>query len=235
MKEKGMTKLVTPALVFAITVVFIFILPPNITGQSTYEARTIEIIKKLSAEIDQFVKDHEDPDRKFIARKFPIDHSSREDTWEWKEMKSWDETDAYFKDYWSFLSVGVHIKDSLVVYVHTGEWSDSGDWAFYVSYYYDDKGRLLQIATDYRTLVDDIKILDFQYFNDSGQVVEHTVEYYALGWGGNQKLSEKPEHMESPINDIPVYLRVSDLPFYSLLKTKPTKGNILLGENAWRE
>jgi len=208
----------TLAFVLGISIVFISMLSPMLLGQSTGEERTLEIIKKLSAEIDQYVKDHEDPDRKFIARKFPIDHSSREDTWEWKEVKSWDETDAYFKDYWSFLRVGVYFKNSRVVYVHTGKWSDSGDWAFYVSYYYDDKGRLLQIATDYRTLVDDIKILDFQYFNDSGQVLDHTVEYYTLGPGADQKLAEKPEHMGTPIHDIPVYLKVSDLPFYTQLK-----------------
>jgi hypothetical protein len=34
----------------------------------------------------------------------------------------------------------------------------------------------------------------------------------------DQKLSEKPESMIIPIHDIPVYLKVSDLPFYSLLK-----------------
>jgi hypothetical protein len=203
----------------------IFLSSANILGQRFREKRTVEAIKKLSAEIDQYVKEHEGSDRKFIARKFPLDHSSNKDLWEWKEVKSWDEAKAYVEDYWGSLSVGVWTRDSEIIYVSTCEGSDSGDWAFYVDYYYDEKGRLIQAATDFRTLVDDIKVLDFQYFDDHGQMLDHVVEYYALGWGGNKKLPEKPEHMQNPIWPIPLYVNVADLPIYSLLKTGGSKKN----------
>jgi hypothetical protein len=217
-KEKVMVKVNPSALVLGINIVFLSMLSSCLLSQSNPEASAIETAKKLSAEIDRYVKDHRDANRKIIARKFPLDRSSKEDSWEWKEVKSWREADAYFKDYWSYLSAIVWIRNSRIIYVLSSEGTDSGDWAFYLQYYFDDKGRILQIAADYRTLVDDIKVLDFQYFNDSGQVLDHTVEYYALNPGEDQKLSEKPEEMETPIHEIPVYFKVSDLPFYSLLK-----------------
>jgi hypothetical protein len=227
-KEKVVAKVRPSAFFFVINIVFLSMLSACLLSQYNPEASAIETVKKLSAEIDRYVKDHKDANRKFIARKFPLDLSSKEDSWEWKEVKSWDKSYAYFKDYWSALSAIVWIRNSRIIYVRSTEGTDSGDWGFNLEYYFDDQGRILQIAADYRRFIGDdiIKVLDFQYFNDSGQVLDHTVEYHAINWGedgkrSEKKLSEKPEEMQTPIfdiPDIPVYLKVSDLPFYSLLK-----------------
>ncbi len=218
-----MLKYETSSLILGICIVFLSALPPNVLSQSAREVRTLETVKKLSAGIDQYVRDHKKTDLKFLARKGPTDFRPRKvDSWEWKEVKSWDETEAYFKDYWSFLSVGVCIKDSQIAYVNTGEWSGSGDWAFYVSYYYDDKGRLLQIATDFRSATDKQKVLDFQYFDEYGGVFDHVIEYYDML--SEQKLAEKPD-MQIKIHEIPIYLRVADLPVYPLLKVGLPKRN----------
>jgi len=178
----------------------------------------IEDIQGRSAEIDQYVKDNQDSSQKLIARMNPLDHSSPGDSWEWKRIENWDEANDYFKGYWSFLEVAVWTKDSKVAFVETDESSDSGDWAINIQYYFDDRERLLQISTDFRTHIDKMKTLDFQYFDESGQMLGHTVDYYALGDKTSQKLSVDPETLEQPIHEIPVYLNASELPFYGLIQ-----------------
>jgi hypothetical protein len=230
-----MAKIKPSVLVICVNMVFLSIFSPPVMSQSTSEVRNIKAIKKLSAEIEQYVNDHQEPDRKFMARASPEGRFSRESPWEWKEYKSEDEAEIFFERFNGYQEARVWLRDSHVVCVGFDRWSGSGDWFFYLKYLFDNQGRIIHIKADYRTAVDDIKVLDFQYFNKKGYVLDHVVEYYAIGWGGNQKLPEKPELMEAPIRDIPNYLKVSDLPFYSLLRTKPPKGNILLGENAWGE
>ena len=191
-------------------------------SRNSCQERTLEAVKALATEIDQYIKDYAEAARKYIARRYPVDENrKRRDTWEWKEVKYWDESGAFFKDHYGYSDAGVHIRNESVVYVHTDTWSESGDWHFYVNYYYDDKGRLLQVAADFRSSPDYIKILDFQYFNEYGGVLDHVIEYYDLHTG--QKFSEKPQ-LEIETHDIPVYLKVSDLPFYSLLKAGLAQG-----------
>lgn len=224
-----MAKVILSALVLGVNFFFLSIFSPTLLSQTNPQASAIETIKKLSAEIDQYIRDHEVPYRELIGR------LTSEEDWEWKEPKSASEEEAFFEGYMNFKKASVYFRDSQVIHVSLSEWSDSGDWAFDLEYYFDDQGRILQIAADFRTLVDDIRVLDFQYFSKSGKVLDHTVEYYSLGRGEDQKLNEKPENMQNPMWDIPIYLKVSDLPFYSVLKTTPPKGNMLLGKNAWGE
>jgi len=220
----------TSALVLGICIVFLSALPANVLSQSAREVRTLETVKKLSAEIDQYIEDNKDQERIFGARR------SEQGLWEWKELGSEDEEAIFFEGGGNYQLAAVWVRSSHVVFVTIFEGNDEvGDWSISIKYYFESKGRIIQVATDYRTLIDDIKVLDSQYFNNSGQVLEHSVEYYGLGWRGNQKLTEKPEHMMTPIHKIPVYFKVSDLPFYSLLKTISPKGNLLFRGNGWGE
>ena len=206
----------TQAFVISLGSFLVNILSPCGPCDKNLQERTLETVKSLAAQIDQYIKDHGEADRKFIARRYHADESRKQrDIWEWKEVKYWDEADAFFRDYFGFGDAGVHIRNESVVYVATEIWSESGDWYFYVNYYYDDEGRLLQITADFRGSPDYIKVLDSQYFNESGGVIGRFVEYYDLDTG--QKLSAKP-HLEREPHGISVYLRVSDLPFYSILK-----------------
>jgi hypothetical protein len=203
----------TQVTIIGLGILYLSVLSPSASSHLSCQERTLETVKDLSAAIDRYIMNHEEADRKFIARNYPANR--KQDTWEWKEVKSWDEADAYFKDYYGYQDAGVHTRNGSVLYVGTDIWSESGDWYFYVNYYYDDDGRLLQVAADFRGSPDYVKILDFQYFNEYGGVLDHVIEYYDLHTG--QRLTEKP-HLEREIHDIPVYPKVSDLPFYSLLK-----------------
>jgi hypothetical protein len=187
------------------------------TRHNARQERTLETIKVMVTDVDQYIKDHGEADRKFIARRYPGNESlKKRDEWEWKEVKYWDEADAFFKDFYGYCRAGVYVRNKSVFYVGTSNWSESGDWYFYVNNYYDDEGRLLHIAADFRSATDGIKVLDFRYFNEDGVVLYHSVEYYDI-WPVLRKLQDKPD-MEIEIHDIPVYPRISDLPFYPLLK-----------------
>lgn len=217
-----MTTARTQAFAIGFCLLLLCIPSPCGLSQNSHQERTLETVKDLAAEIDRYIKDHGEADRKFIARIHPGDDRLRKNVWEWKELESWDEAEAFFKDYYGYRDAGVHVRNASVVYVATEAWSDSGDWYFYVKYYYDDEGRLLQIAADFRSVTDRKRVLDFQYFDDTGSVLDHIIEYYE--GMTDKRLSEKPD-MTIEIHDIPVYLKVSDLPFYSLLKVGLPKKN----------
>ena len=185
---------------------------PMLLGQPNPEA--VAAIKQLSAEIDRYTESRGGPYYNFMARL--VSNKS----WEWIEYKSEDETKAFFERFGNHQLSRVWLRDSRVVCALFTEWSETYDWAFYLKYHFDDLGRIMQISAEYVSMPDDIRVCDFQYFDKSGKVLDHTVEYYAWGWGGDKKLPEKPETMQSPIHNIPVYLRVSDLPYYSLLSSK---------------
>jgi hypothetical protein len=214
---KGFLKITLRTLAVGLALSLCLIASREMAGQTDSKTLAIDTVKKLSGEIDQYVKSHVEPNLKLIARRNPIDRSLSEGSWEWKRVEYWYQADVYFKGYWSFLKATVWTRNSKVACVATGEWSDSGDWTINTNYHFDGRGRLLQISTDFLTRTDKIEILDFQYFDGSGQLLEHKVEYYALGFAGHQKLSEKPENMQIPMHDIPIYLKASDLPFYGLL------------------
>ena len=185
---------------------------PMLPGQPNPEA--VAAIKELSAEIDRYTENRGGPDYKFIAGLL----SNK--SWEWIENKSEDEKKAFFERFEEYQGSWVWLRDSRVVCATFTVWNDTNDWVFFLKYHFDDLGRIMQISAEYRSLSDYIKVCDFQYFDKSGKVLDHAVEYYALGWGGDKQLPEKPETMQSPIRKIPVYLKASDLPYYSLLSSK---------------
>lgn len=184
----------------------------EMAGQRDSKAVAIDAVKKLTAKIDRYAKDrHDDPDRIFIARK------TAPDSWEWKEFRSNDEAEAFIEGFRGFQQAWIWLASTKPVFVRLAKWSGSGDWYLYTNYYFDDQGRILEIESDYRTAPDDISVLRFRYFDQGGRVLDDTVEYYEINPPENKRLPGKPENMESSILEAPVYLKISDLPFYSLL------------------
>lgn len=184
---------------------------PHLMGQTDPKAVAVEAIKKLTAKIDQYVKNRYDPDQILVAR------CAAPDSWEWKRVKSEDEEGAFFNGFTNFRRATIWLTNSRPVFVRSAEWSESGDWYFSVDYYFDSQGSILQISSDFRTAVDNIKVLGYRYFDTSGQMLTEVIEYYALDPVENRRLPGKPETMQSFVLDAPIYLKAPDLPFYSLI------------------
>lgn len=184
----------------------------EMAGQTYSKAVAIDAVKKLSAKVDQYAKSrHDDPDWIFIAR------MTVTDSWEWKKIRTKDEAVAFIEGFADFQQAWIWLASTKPVFVRLAKWNDTNDWHLYTNYYFDDQGRILEIESDYRTAPDYISVLRFRYFDKGGQVLDDTVEYYEINPPENKRLPGKPENMQSSIRDAPVYLKISDLPFYALL------------------
>ncbi len=176
------------------------------------KAIAIKRAKELSADIDRYVESHPDSSLMIIGR------YSR-DAWEWKTITTSEEGESFIEGFWVFQQVWVWLKDERLIFIRIAQWSESGDWYFYPDYYFDEQGRILQIASDFRTAIDRLKVKAVEYFDDKGQTLDKVVEYYAVGFPSDSRLVGKPEKVKSFILDPERYLKISDLPFWPVISS----------------
>lgn len=111
------------------------------------------------------------------------------------------------------------INGEIVVSIFT-LFSESGDWANYVYYYFRQEGTLAKIQLEYRTFHGNFAAIKDAYFDSKGEVLERKVKYLDLD--NKPKKPDKDYLIEnSPLmNDFGYYKTINKLPFYHLLKSK---------------
>jgi len=110
-------------------------------------------------------------------------------------------------------------KGKIIVSVFT-LFSESGDWANYVYYYFREDGTLAKIEAEYRTFYGNFAAATSIFFNSKGKVIKKSVKYFDLA-GNPAKPSADYLRENSPMmNDFGYYKTTGKLPFYHLLKAK---------------
>ena len=98
--------------------------------------------------------------------------------------------------------------------------SESGDWANYIYYYFRQDGTLAKLESEYRTFHGNFAAIKDVYFDSKGRVLKRNTKYVDL-----DNKSKKPDKdylsENSPMmNDFVYYKTTNKLPFYHLLKSK---------------
>jgi hypothetical protein len=187
----------------------------EVAGQTdSSRAEAIARARRISTEIDQYVESHPDSYLMLIGRM--LFERQGQENWEWKTITTREEAESFTEEFEGrYQQVWVWLRNERLVFVKIQEWNSTGDWFFYPRYYFDDQGLIVQISSDFRTIVDDLKVLVYECFDDKGRTIDKAVEYYALRTEG--RLPGKPERMSKRISDPQRYLIVSDLPFWKLI------------------
>jgi len=190
-----------------VIILLLVVSPPCLPGQ-TNTSGAVEKIRKYSENIDNYVESNLDRKRLFGAK------TSSGVSVQWKEFHSDEEREKALIGEYEYQAANTWLKEERVVFVNNTMWSDSGDWALYVYYYFDNNGRTIRITSDFRTFIGKVKVLGDLYFDAEGKILRKTEEYFDLHT--DRQYSKKPEYQ--PDVTIPLILRVADLPFFLFLK-----------------
>ena len=123
----------------------------------------------------------------------------------WREVKAKQAEDLYKKaEVWS--------REGKVVAVNFALSSPSGDWAHLITYYFRADGTLAKIEAQLNTFYGNISIIRQRYYDTNRKQLKATERYHDLE---TQKPVKRPkDYFDNPV---PVYSRVSSLPFGRLL------------------
>ncbi len=92
--------------------------------------------------------------------------------------------------------------------------SQSGDWAHLITYYFREDGSLAKLEAQLNTFYGDVSIVRVQYFDKAGVRISSSRKFLDLK-------TQKPKKPGSDYmdQDVTVFRRVDELPFYKLLST----------------
>ena len=123
----------------------------------------------------------------------------------WREVKAKQAEDLYEKaEVWS--------RDGKVVAVNFALSSPSGDWAHFITYYFRADGTLAKIEAQLNTFYGNVSIIRNRYYDANRKQLKATERFQDLE---TQKPVKRPnDYFDNPV---PVYSRVSSLPFGRLL------------------
>lgn len=183
------------------TVLFTFLCLQSHAFAQSPKASIAEI-NAYVVEIDAYVK------RNPRLKKMFGDAAEYEDNKsDWREFK----TRAAFDKATLYESATVWTKTGKVIFASFTFTSPSGDWAHFINYYFRDDGSLAKIAAQLNTFYGDVSVLRNQYFNNAGVVLSSTRKFLDL----KTRRPKKPgDYFDHPV---PVYRKVSELPFNKLL------------------
>jgi len=178
--------------------VFVFAASSNLSAQSK---SPLSEIKSYTAEVDRFVK---------ITKKHRIfaDVSTEDDKNEiWKEFKNKKE----LEDSEAYTQAFVWTKAGKVIAANFMFTSPSGDWAQYINYYFRADGTVAKIAAELNTFYGDISVIRDRYYNSDGKLVKSTRKFLDL------KTRKPKKQTDVMIETVPIYTKVSALPFHKFL------------------
>ena len=89
--------------------------------------------------------------------------------------------------------------------------SPSGDWNHFINYYFRENGSLAKIDAQLNTFEGNVSVVRQRYYNSNEFLIKSTQTFRELE---TNKPRKSADFMDNPI---PVYLKVSDLPFHQLL------------------
>ena len=159
-------------------------------------------INSYVAEVNSYVK------RNAKSRRIFADVADYEQTPSWREFKTEAEAEKASN---LNQSADVWTRGGKVIAANLTFTSPSGDWAHLIMYYFREDGSLAKIEAQLNTFYGDVSIVRDQYFNNRGVRISSTRKFLDLK---TQKPKKPGEHFDHPV---PVYSKVSELPFFRLL------------------
>jgi hypothetical protein len=178
---------------FLIAIIF---LSASLTALSQTNTRAIAEIDNYTKEIDGFIKTN--PKSRIFG-----DLSSTEKS-RWREVRAKQAEDLYEK-------AEVWTREGKVVAANFSLSSPSGDWVHFITYYFRADGSLAKIEAQLNTFYGNVSILRDRYYDANRKQLKATERYLDLE---TRKPVKRPDFMD---NQIPMYSRVSTLPFGRLL------------------
>jgi hypothetical protein len=159
-------------------------------------------INSYVAEVDRYIKRNPKAKRIFGDVAAYDDNNPR-----WREFKSGAE--AQKKELYD--SAYVWTRDGKMIGANFTLSSPSGDWAYFVEYYFRDDGTLAKIHARLNTFYGDVTVIRDQFFNNRGVRISSTRKILDLK---TQKPTKAPrDYFDQPVT---VYRKVSELPFFKL-------------------
>ncbi len=163
-------------------------------------------IEAYAKEIDSYIKSNPAPVRIFAD----ISSAETDKAAQWREFKSAKERDAASEN--PNASADVWTRNGKVVGANFALQTPSGDWAQFVMYYFRSDGTLAKIFSTLNTFHGGITVVREDYYNAKGTFLRGTTHCQDLK---TQKTKPCADFQDQPA---PLYQKISQLPFYSLLK-----------------
>lgn len=195
-----------------ISVLAVFLLAFSIsTGQTrkvpSPQATEIANIDRYTAQLDRFVKRNQR--RALIFADVSSDNTDEKSSWKkFKSEKQREQADT-----------GENLNENAYVWSRAGKvvavnftfQSPSRDWAHFVMYYFRDDGSLAKIHSQLNTFYGDVSVVRDQHYSRDGKLLKTRQRLLDLK---TQKPKKAADFQNEPI---PVFNKVSELPFYKLL------------------
>lgn len=181
-------------------IVLALLLPVGVTAQPRNPQ--VAQIDSYVTEIQRYTKQNPRM-RLLFADVSPYDSEKPE----WKKFK----TKAALEKLEVYDSAVAWTRKGKVVAVDLALSSPSGDWADFVRYYFREDGSLAKVEGRLNTFFGDVSLIRNQYFNQRGELVRKTTKVLDLY---TQKPKKTTEYMDQ---EVPVYRKVEELPFFKLL------------------
>lgn len=169
----------------------------SISAQPT----AIAAISSYTTQVDRFIGHHQG---RIFANAVTEDEQDH-----WREFKGVGELQRSETLYPE--QAHVWLKRKNPVAVRFALTSLSGDWIHYLYYYFREDGTLAKLQSRLNTFHGNVTVIRNKFYDAEGKLLRTTTRYFDLH-------SQKPIRPRDFMDDeIPVYLRVQDLPFFKLL------------------
>ena len=194
-----------------LTLFFILLFSSFVFSQANKKSE-IKKIDKYCKSVDFFVKRHKKPQLIFAD----ISQTEKE---KWRKFSS-EKTLEKFRENTETYSIAYNwINNRKTNFANFTNFSESGDWANYVSYYFRPNGKLAKIESRYRTFYGHFAAEQNIYFDLKGKVIKRWIQYFDLESMKPIKTPKEwlPDNLDN-MNDFNFYKTITKLPFASLLK-----------------
>lgn len=170
--------------------------------QAAAQKPTLVSINSYVRQVDQFIKRH--PRRVFANASEAEDEADH-----WREFKTVAEVESGETTFDE--TAYVWEKTGKLVAANFTFTSQSGDWAHYVTCYFREDGTLAKIHAQLNTFHGNLSVIREKFYDGRGKLLHTSARYLDLK---SQKPTRSRDFMDQ---EIPLYLRARDLPFYKLL------------------
>lgn len=184
-----------------------------LAGGGASQTATPKSIDSYCKEVDTLQKRHRTPELIFA------DTAGMEDKKEkWrsfgseKALEKFREKSETYTIAYSWRRAGKIIASNFTLF------SGSGDWAKYNNHCFREDGSLARLESDYRTFMNDFKVLRKRYFDATGRAIGSSVRYLDLTTG--KPKAAKEGVMGDHPKEVDYYKKTSKLPFAHLVKQK---------------
>lgn len=162
-------------------------------------------IEAYAKEIDSYIKSNPKP-----VRIFADISGVTNDAEQWREFKTEKERDGAGENLNS--TADVWTRNGKVIGANFTFQTPSGDWTQFVMYYFRSDGTLAKIFSTLNTFHGGITVVREDYYNSKGTFLRGTTHCQDLK---TQKTKPCADFQDQPA---PLYQKLSQLPFYTLLK-----------------